>query len=64
MMMSFWLLFSSSFFFHIFCCLAMSTSRGFRDLGAQSGNETQFLFFEGDVRQSDADDLIIRPAHG
>ena len=32
------------------------TSRGFTDLGAQTGNETQFDFSEGDVRHNDADD--------
>ena len=26
-----------------------------RDTGAQSGNETQFLFSEGDIHPSDAD---------
>ena len=29
------------------------------DPGAQSGHETQYVFSEGDMRQSDADD--IRP---
>ena len=34
-----------------------------RDTGVLSGNETQYLFSEGDVRDSDAD-LISRPARG
>ena len=41
----------------------MSTSRGFTDLGALSGSETQFFFFEADVSQSDADDAR-QPAVG
>ena len=32
------------------------------DLGAQNGNETQFVFSEGDVRQRDADIPLTRPA--
>ena len=35
-----------------------SFSVGF-DPGAQSGHETQFLFSEGDVRRSDADDIHV-----
>ena len=42
----------------------MSNSRGLCVPGAQSGNETQFFFSESDVRQSDADDRVIRPALG
>ena len=34
-----------------------------RDAGGLSGNETQYLFSEGDMRDSDAD-LITRPARG
>ena len=34
-----------------------------RDAGAQSGNETQFVFFEDDMRDSDAD-LVNRLALG
>ena len=30
----------------------------------QSGNDTQFLFSEGDVRESDADALAVQPAAG
>ena len=33
------------------------------DPGAQSGHETQFLFSEGDMRDSDAD-LIDQPTLG
>ena len=44
--------------------LVISTYRGLYDPGAQSGNETQFLFSEGDVHQSDADDRVIRPVLG
>ena len=29
------------------------------DSGMQSGNDTQYLFSEGDVRQSDADCLAV-----
>ena len=35
------------------------TTASVNDPGAQSGHETQCVFSEGDVRQSDADD--IRP---
>ena len=34
-----------------------------RDTGAQSGNETQFVFSEGDIYQSDGD-VIRRQATG
>ena len=34
-----------------------------RDTGAQSGNETQFVFSEGDIYQSDGD-IIRRQATG
>ena len=34
-----------------------------RDTGAQSGNETQFMFSEGDIYQSDGD-IIRRQATG
>ena len=48
--------------FQIPCCFVMdsrpSVSVGF-DPGAQSGHETQFLFSEGDVRRSDADDIHV-----
>ena len=30
----------------------------------QSGNDTQFLFSEGDVRESDADALAVQPVAG
>ena len=43
---------------------AMSTSRGRIDPGAVSGNETQFAFSEGDVRDSESDNRIVRPAPG
>ena len=32
------------------------------DPGEQSGHETQFVFSEADVRQSDGDDLYLRAA--
>ena len=35
----------------------MSDSRGFIDSGLVSGNETQFVFSEGDMRHSDADEV-------
>ena len=35
----------------------MSHSRGFIDSGLVSGNETQFVFSEGDMPHSDADDV-------
>ena len=41
----------------------MSTSRGRVESGAMSGNETQLLFKDGDVRESDADQFC-RPALG
>ena len=34
-----------------------------RDTGAQSGNETQFVFSEGDIYQSDGD-IVRRQATG
>ena len=40
----------------------MSTSRGRVDSGAMSGNETQFAFSETDVRDSETDNRIVRPA--
>ena len=43
---------------------AMSTSRSRIDPGAVSGNETQFAFSEGDVRDSESDNRIVRPAPG
>ena len=33
------------------------TTASANDPGAQSGHETQCVFSEGDVRQSDADDI-------
>ena len=35
----------------------MSHSRGFIDSSLVSGNETQFVFSEGVMRHSDADDV-------
>ena len=35
----------------------MSHSRATIDSGLVSGNETQFVFSEGDMRHSDADDV-------
>ena len=56
------LLFSSLIFqIHRF---AMSTSRGRVDPGATSGNETQFAFSEGDVRDSETDNRVVLPAPG
>ena len=56
------LLFSSlTFQIHRF---AMSTSRGRIDPGAVSGNKTQFVFSEADVRDSETDKRIVRPALG
>ena len=43
---------------------AMSTSRGRIDPGAASGNETQFAFSEGDVRDSETDNRVVLPAPG
>ena len=43
---------------------AMSTSRGRIDPGAVSGNETQFAFSEGDVRDSETDYRVDRLAPG
>ena len=45
-----------------FCCVfqnslhVMFRARRLAELGAQSGNEIQFVFSETDVRQSDADE--------
>ena len=56
------LLFSSlTFQIHRF---AMSTSRGCFDPEAVSGNETQFAFSDGDVRDSETDNRVVRPAPG
>ena len=56
------LLFSSlTFQIH---CFAMSSFRGRIDPGAVSGNETQFVFSEADVRDSKTDNRIVRPAFG
>ena len=56
------LLFSSlTFQIHRF---AMSTFRGRIDPGAASGNETQFAFSDGDVRDSETDNRVVRPAPG
>ena len=44
-----------------FLLFMMSGARRLVDLGAQSGNETQFVFSEGDVCQSDADDIRQLP---
>ena len=41
----------------------MSTTRGLIESGAVSGNETQFVFSDDDVRTSDADN-VHRPALG
>ena len=43
---------------------AMSTSRGRIDSVAVSGNETQFAFSEGDIRDSETDNRVVRPAPG
>ena len=40
----------------------MSSSR--RVSGFQSGHDTQFLFSEGDVRDSEADAPALQPAAG
>ena len=42
----------------------MSTSHGRIDPGAVSGNKTQFAFSDGDVRDSETDNRIVRPALG
>ena len=42
----------------------MSTSRGRIESGAVSGNETQFLFSEGDVRDCETNNRVVRPALG
>ena len=42
---------------------AMSASSGLIESGVVTGNETQFLFSDGDMRDSDAD-LVNRPAIG
>ena len=51
------------FDFQILSCFVMSASRGLIESGAVSGNGTQFLFSDVDVRESDAD-LFHRPALG
>ena len=42
----------------------MSTFRGRIDPGAVSGNETQFAFSDGDVRDSETDNRVVQPAPG
>ena len=49
-------LFSDSLLF------VMSISRYRVESGAVSGNDTQFLFSEGDVRDSETDNRVIGPA--
>ena len=61
------MLFSSSCF--AFRFLAVSTidsdpSRPRVGPCVQSGHETQYLFSEGDIRESDADPLFSQPAVG
>ena len=42
------------------CLFGMTSPRV--DLGAQSGNETQYVFSEGDVHPSDADNVCLTAA--
>ena len=41
----------------------MASSRRI-DSGVQSGNDTQYLFSEGDVQESDADRSAVPPVAG
>ena len=54
-----------SFIFQVSCPFAMNrrSSSVRHDAGTQSGNETQYLFTEGDVRDSETD-LFSQPVPG
>ena len=54
---------SAVFFRSQLFCMDQNPPSLQRDTGAQSGNETQFVFSEGDIYQSDGD-VIRRQATG
>ena len=56
---------TAGFVFRFLCCSSMDSHSDVPpsvDPGAQSRHETQFVFPEGDVRQSDGDELYVRAA--
>ena len=60
MMTSIWLLFPVFLLFRLLLKNQMSSPRR----GFQSGHETQFLFSEADIRESDADPPTVQPNAG
>ena len=63
MMTSIWLLFRGFLFSRLLLKKQMSSPRSVEN-GFQSGHETQFLFSEADIRESDADPSTVQPNAG
>ena len=63
MITSVWLLFPGFLLFRLLLKNQMSSPRRVES-GFQSGHETQFLFSEADIRESDADPSTVQPNAG
>ena len=62
-MTSIWLLIPGFLLFRLLLKKQMSSPRRVES-GFQSGHETQFLFSEADIRESDADPSTVQPNAG